>query len=66
MQEQHSQSGNQEKRAGRDRRSSNGQSAYTGPERRCMADRRQTRISEITYFEWASHFVRFHELNQPT
>lgn len=66
MQEQHSQLGNQEKRAGRDRRSSNGQSVRTSPERRCMADRRQTSISEITYFEWASHFVRFHEMNQPT
>lgn len=64
MQEQHSQSGNEEQRAGRDRRNSNGRSNYNGPERRCSTERRRTRSADTTYFEWASHFLCFHELGQ--
>jgi len=64
MQEQHSQSGRQEQRAGCDRRNNNGRSNYNGPERRCTPDRRRTRNVETTYFEWASHFLCCHELAQ--
>lgn len=62
MQEQHSPFGSQEQRAGRDRRSNSGNSNYTGPERRCSPDRRRTRTTDTTYFEWASLFLGRHEL----
>lgn len=63
MQEQHSQSGSQEQRAGRDRRDNSGRNNYSGPERRSSStDRRRTRSADTTYFEWASHFLGRHEL----
>jgi hypothetical protein len=48
----------QEKRCGKERRNKeNGQPKHN--ERRSVTDRRQTNIEEISYFEWASHFVKF-------
>lgn len=49
----------QEKRAGQERRQVDGVPS-TNVERRNTPERRQTSICEISYFEWASHFVKFH------
>lgn len=48
----------QEKRAGQERRQRENK-GLPGVERRNIPERRQTSISEISYFEWASHFVKF-------
>jgi hypothetical protein len=50
----------QEKRAGQERRQIEGSGSSTDIERRNTPERRQTSICEISYFEWASHFVKFH------
>lgn len=50
----------QEKRAGSDRRLRQGRPLDGGAERRKVPERRATSVSEISYFEWASHFVKFH------
>lgn len=51
-----------EKRKGKDRRHpGNAPPSWEGVERRDCAERRQTSIAEISYFEWASHFVSFQD-----
>jgi len=47
-----------DKRAGQERRRGNS-ALRPGIERRSSQERRQTSVSEISYFEWASHFVKF-------
>lgn len=54
-----SKSHEQEKRAGNERRQRENQAGRAGVERRNNPERRQTSITEISYFEWASHFVKF-------
>lgn len=54
-----SKSHEQEKRAGNERRQRENQASRAGVERRNSPERRQTSITEISYFEWASHFVKF-------
>ncbi|MFZ2267065.1 MAG: hypothetical protein WAV95_05760 [Azonexus sp.] len=50
----------QEKRAGQERRLRENSLLAAGIERRSSPEeRRQTSIHEISYFEWASHFVKF-------
>jgi len=49
----------QEKREGRERRQQDNRVQRQGIERRNCPERRQTSITEISYFEWASHFVKF-------
>lgn len=60
MPDQQGKSDVREKRTGSDRRLREGTPLRLGIERRKVAERRQTSVSEISYFEWASHFVRFH------
>lgn len=55
---------NHEKRAGKERRQPDGRPRRTEVERRSCQERRQTSITEISYFEWASHFIKFHGLTQ--
>lgn len=52
---------NPEKRKGQERRRAETGEAWSGVERRNCPERRQTRIAEISYFEWASHYVRFQD-----
>lgn len=51
-----------DKRAGNERRQPENSSQRAGIERRNSPERRQTSITEISYFEWASHFVKFQGL----
>ena len=51
---------NSEKRRGLDRRTTDFGPPRGHRERRAATERRQTAIEEISYFEWASHFVKFH------
>jgi hypothetical protein len=60
MNNMHDQSPPQEKRAGHERRLRKSRPPRSGAERRKLSERRQISISEISYFEWASHFVKFH------
>lgn len=48
-----------DKRSGRDRRQVEQGPPKGKSERRKDIDRRQTEISEISYFEWASFFVKY-------
>jgi len=50
----------QDKRAGSERRLRESRPLRADVERRKLSERRQTSVSEISYFEWASHFVKFH------
>lgn len=51
-----------EKRKGKDRRHPcSVMPSWEGVERRNCTERRQTSIAEISYFEWASHFVSFQD-----
>lgn len=48
-----------EKRTGRDRRVEDVGPPDNFGERRQSIDRRQTDVSEISFFEWASFFVKY-------
>ena len=48
-----------EKRKRSDRRISNQGPSFARRERRTADDRRQTQIAEISFHEWAAHFVKF-------
>lgn len=60
MSHQQDQSSPPEQRAGRERRLRESRPPSNGTERRRLSERRQISISEISYFEWATHFVKFH------
>lgn len=50
----------QDKRDSRDRRNQDVGPPEICHERRKSPERRHALIAEISYFEWASHFVKFH------
>jgi hypothetical protein len=54
-----------EKRKLSDRRISNQGPPFARRERRTEDNRRQTLIAEISFHEWAAHFVKFLQRNPP-
>jgi len=48
-----------ERRKGQDRRQKDIGPPRNMPERRLAVDRRQVEITEVSFFQWASHFVKY-------